>query len=1022
MKHSNPSRTTHSILIRASLLLALLPGFFAPPVARADEPIPSAPTAAAFADPPLEARPRVYWWWLNSMATKASITRDLDELKAKGYAGVNLFDAGSSSYQGMDRTPAGPVFGSPAWIELFVHALKEADRLGLEVTTNVCSGWNPGGPCVTADDAMKHLIYTETRIAGPARFSAILQAPRAAEGYHDITVQAFRLRGAAPAAQVEKPSVSASSEQDVHPAASILAPAAARGESPFWVSEVGPTAAKPQWLQLTYTKPVKLSSFHVAGRSGYHPREFELQLSEDGKTFKSAGTFNLTARRPSGEFKIAPATARVLRLLITAGYDRNQTAAAPRNVQVSAFGPGPLASRAAAPGAGLDHWAEKSLTRIFGSVGNGLDADDNTAFLGQHESADPASAEIEPDSVIDLTAKMDAAGKLTWEAPAGNWLVVRYGYAPLPSAKVSTASEGWGGYSFDHLNSDCVKRYLTTVMDPVLKAAAPYCGRSLKYIYTDSWEMGSPTWTSDFAAQFKQRRGYEIAPWLPVLAGRVVGSKDLSDRFLYDYRQTVADLIADRYYGTFGAYARAHGLGIHCEAGGPHGHPVDALRCLGQNEWMQGEFWPRCLTHRVTEAQRYFVKQPASAAHIYGKTWIAAEGPTTVGPHWQDPPRDLKDAFDKVFCEGLNRLYWHTFTSSPAEFGVPGNEYFAGTHLNPNVTWWPQAKSVIDYVARCCTMLSRGRFVADVCVFIGDDIPAFGTRKHEVEGLGAGFDYDDINAEVILTRLTVKDGLLTLPDGMSYRALILPHRDGIALPVLRKLAELVRAGATIVGPRPVTANGLIGHPESESEVQKIAGELWGKIDGKSITENRAGKGRVIFGKPLREVFAADGVGPDFAAKSSLPDSEFDFIHRQGEGCDFYYVINRYAWHDAHDFNYRYRTDLPDRYETLDATFRVAGATPELWDPLTGKITSLPVWREEGGRTTIPLRLAPYGGVFVVFRKGGAGGHITEIKKDGKTVFPVAAGKPGAWPVVEMTGNVSQAVANAFEKRKICLQE
>ena len=816
---------------------------------------------AGFAKPSSEARPRAYWWWLNSMATKASITRDLEQMKAKGYGGAILIDAGSSSYQDMARTPAGPVFASPAWRELFVHALKEADRLGLEITLNICSGWNPGGPCVTADDAMKHLVLSQTSATGPARFAGLLPIKKTA-GFHDVAVLAYRLRGS--------------------------------GDS------------------------------------------------------------------------------------------------------------------------GVSHWPEKSLNKIFGGVGTGYEVISNTAFLTQRESGDPASAEVDPGSLVDLSAKMDAEGRLAWDVPAGRWQIVRYGYAPLPAAKVSTASEGWGGYSFDHLNSESVGRYLHTVVDPLLEAAGPLAGRSLKYLYTDSWEMGSPNWTSDFAAQFKARRGYDIMPWMPVLAGRVVGSRDLTNRFLYDFRQTVGDLIADRYYGFFAKYARSHGLDIHCEAGGPHGHPVDALKCFGRNAFMQSEFWPRCNTHRVTEAQRYFVKQAASAAHIYGKTWVAAEGPTTIGPHWERPPRDLKDAFDKVFCEGFNRSIWHTFTDSPEEFGKPGNEYFAGTHLNPNTTWWEQAPSFLGYVARASWALSRGRFVADACVFVGDDIPAFGTQKHEVAGLGAGFDYDDINAEVILARLSLKDGWLTLPDGMRYRALILPNRDSISLAVLKKLDELVREGATIAGPRPVTSTGLAGYPGTEKKVQKLAAALWGGIDGKTVTENRLGKGRVIWGKPLREVFAADGIGPDFEFKSALPDSQIEYIHRGGDGLEIYYVINRLSWHGINDTVSRYLTDLPDRYEAVDASFRVHDAVPEIWDPLTGKITQPAAWREEGDRTIVPLRLAPYGSAFVVFRKGKAEGNIIEVAKDGKTIFPVAAGKPGSWPPLELMRRDGTTLATAYE--------
>lgn len=993
-------RSAIALLIAAAAAISLMAG-----AGRCAEAPPDA-LAQGFANPPHEARPGVFWWWLESQATKAAITRDLEQLKAKGFVRLNLFDAGSSNYQVVERTPAGPVFGSKEWIELFVHALKEADRLGIEITTNICSGWNPGGPSVKVEDAMKHLVWSETVVTGPAKFDGVLEQPKG-EGYRDVMVQAFKLRAPAAAAEEKKaetPKVTASSEQPTHPAAAIVSE---RGG--MWVSQEGPSAEKPQWLQLEFAQPVAATEFYVQARPGYGPREFELLLSHDGgKTFESAGKFKLEGKRSEGKFSMWPVKAKVFRLSITTAEDKGKAGVKPRNVQVEAFGIGRKPQRGNA--GGITRWQDKTLmTRELGGVGA------DVSFLGERESGDPATAEVENGTAIDLSAKMDKDGRLAWEAPQGKWVVVRYGHAHLPSAKVSTGGAGWQGYSYDHLDSQAVRRYLADNVEPILAAAKPYIGRSLKYLYTDSWEMGSPNWTVGMMEQFKKRRGYDPAPWLPALTGRVVGSRDLSNRFLHDFRKTVGEMIRDEYYVTFANYAKERGLlGTHCEAGGPHGHPVDGLACFGLQEFMQGEFWPRCETHRVSESQRYFVKQPASAAHIYGKTWVAAEGPTTIGPQWERPPRDLKDAFDKVFCEGLNRLYWHTFTCSPQEFGVPGNEYFAGTHLNPNATWWEQSGAVVDYIARCSWMLSRGRFVADAAVFVGEDTPVFGTQKHEVEGLGAGFDYDDCNAETILTRMSVKDGFITLPDGMRYRLLMLPRSESISVELMRKIAELVRAGATVMGPKPATSSGLAGYPESEAEVKRLADEVWGPVDGLTVTEHACGKGRVFWGKPAREILAGEQVGPDFQFKSPQPDTWLDYIHRQDAGVEIYYVINRLGWRGVNDTQYRYMTTTPDRYEEVEASFRVEGAAPELWDPLTGRITKAAAWREEGGRTILPLRLAPYGSAFVVFRKGEAGRRVTEIAQNGRSLFPVTERQPDAWPALELERRGGKLVARAYE--------
>ncbi|MEA3477562.1 MAG: glycosyl hydrolase, partial [Bacteroidota bacterium] len=347
-------------------------------------------------------------------------------------------------------------------------------------------------------------------------------------------------------------------------------------------------------------------------------------------------------------------------------------------------------------------------------------------------------------------------------------------------------------------------------------------------------------WTRHFQKEFKTLRGYDMLPYLPVLAGRIVDSREVSNRFLYDFRKTVSDLIADRMYARFAEMAHERGLLVHPESGGPHSAPIDGLKCLGRNDVPTGEFWVRANTHRVRVDERLFIKQSSSAAHIYGKRFVAGEGPTSVGPQWERAPKDLKNVFDRNFCEGINRFFWHCFTNSPKEFGIPGNEYYAGTHLNPNTTWWNKSGAWTRYLSRGSYLLSQGLFQADVCIYYGDDVPNFVLWKRTLDDLGPGYDYDECNAEVILMRMSVKDGNIVLPDGMTYRVLRLPDRNAITLEVLQKIEQMVKNGATIVGPKPAISTGLKAYPESDRKVQEIADKLWGECDGKTITENHYG--------------------------------------------------------------------------------------------------------------------------------------------------------------------------------------
>lgn len=795
-----------------------------------------------FRNPPAESRLRCYWWWLNSMVTRESITRDLEEMKAKGYGGASIVDAGSSDYQVASKTVAGPVFMSPAWMELYRHAVKEAGRLGIELSVNVQSGWNPGAPSIIPELALKKLVYTETPLRGGKKIQAELPQPETKLLYRDVKVQAI--------------------------------PVSATG-SP------GKNEAIANWDKKSFNKPM--------GWKGIYPLH---ELRE--------------------------------------GYD-----------------------------------------------------------------ADTPAELIKPGDIIDLTSRFD--GKtLNWDAPEGNWLVIRYGWT-CTGARTSTTSDGWSGLSLDHLNPDAFELFRKTVVQPLIDAARE-SGNSVKFLQTDSWEMGMVNWTNRFQEEFKKFRGYELDSYLPVMTGRVVENREVSNRFLHDVRKTVGDCVAEYHYKLFAELAHQYGMGIHPESGGPHSAPVDALRVMGISDFPQGEFWARSNTHRVSDAERLAVRQSACVAHTNGKRFVAAEGPTSIGPQWERSPKDLKANIDRVFCSGVNRIVWHTFTVSPKEFGLPGNEYFAGTHLNPNVTWWEQAGGFTAYLNRCSYLLQQGLFVADVLYYYGDDVPNFVFLKDEYPELSFGYDWDKCSKDVILNRASVKNGKIILPDGMSYRVLVLASEQEIDPEVLRKVEELVRNGATVIGPRPVRTSGLSGYPQSDRELKSIANRLWGKVDGKSITENHYGEGRVIWGQNINGVLTEMRVTPDLAFESPDRKTKLDYIHRRTGDADYYFVVNRFGRKGIDDFQYRYLTSLPDRFEQVECSFRITGKVPQLWDPQTGEIRPVLAYREESGRTIVPLHLAPEGSVFVVFAKGTPGPHITGIEKNGRPLFPGNREMAGQYPL------------------------
>ncbi|HMR19149.1 MAG TPA: glycosyl hydrolase, partial [Sphingobacterium sp.] len=583
-------------------------------------------------------------------------------------------------------------------------------------------------------------------------------------------------------------------------------------------------------------------------------------------------------------------------------------------------------------------------------------------------------------------------GTLVWDVPPGDWMVVRTGHR-MTGSRLSIPQPEADGLSVGWLNSEGVVRQFEH-LGKILLAEAKKEDYDLHFFCDDSFEDGFPNWTTEILKKFVHYRGYDPTLYLPALSGYLVGSTDITNRFLHDYRKTVADCMADAHYRKFAELCHANGLLVQNEAAGPSRSGtmcMDGLKNLGRSDLPAGEFWlgirhdeegglSDTLSYgesRLEGGQNKVCKMVASAAHIYGKTLVSAEAYTSYR-HWQDSPGSLKQATDRAFCEGINRIMIHTSSATRPKDGKPGYEYYAGTHFNPNVTWWEYAKGFLTYIARCQHMLRKGRFVADVLFYNGDGAPNVVEPKHINPLLGEGYDYDVCNEEVLLTRLSVTGGLLTLPDGMQYKLLVLPESEMMPEAVLKKVRSLVMAGATVIGKPPVQDSGLLNFPAADNNIKTIVSELWGNCDGLTQLVNYYGKGRVFWGKPVRDILLTDGVLPDFIA--DLGAETVDFIHREDELADIYFVANRTG-------------------EVINplCSFRKPGYIPEIWDPVKGEKVVLKRIDDNGNHVRIPLKLYPFQSYFVIFSKKSKGLQATLSEHAFETTTAVQK-ITGAWDV------------------------
>lgn len=869
-----------------------------------------------FEHPPESARPRTWWHWVSGNVSAQGITADLEAMKEIGLGGAQLFTVDQSQVKGPVK------FMSPQWRGFVHQSLTEAERLGLEMAMEGCDGWSEsGGPWIKPEQGMQHVVWTETNVQGGAKISLSLAQPPATRGYYeDIALLGFpTLKGddlPAPAEiKANVPGVEGSK----------LGDRSLNTETTLKLSHKN----APLRITLVYAEPVTARSLIVEGDPGLARFSGHLEVSQEGSHYTKVGPITLHG------ISVFPATSgKCFRL----SFPRISS-------------PKLRLSKLYLAGARVDQWA----ARI------GMERKQDLPFT---------DAALAPDDVIDPATVTNLTGRREWEAPAGHWTLVRIGHT---GTGATTHPAAKAGLECDKMSSQVVRFHFDQMFGPVFADSPAQVGKSLRYILLDSWEAGCENWTPLMREQFARRRGYSLAPWLPVFTGRVVKNQEATQRFLWDFRRTLADLVTDCHYGVAQQFAHEHNMGLYAEAPGIHLPTVaDNLACKGRTDIPMGEFW---VSH-PPEGNIDDPKEAAAAAHIYGKPIVATESFTSTREFaaWANDPYGLKALGDMEFCLGVNRFVFHRYAHQPWPDRKPGMSMGPwGINFERSNTWWKQGAAWMDYLSRCQYLLQQGRFVADLLYFYGEGAPARLAYKALKPAVPPGFDYDVCNAEILLDQMSAENGEIALKSGMRYRVLVLPDTDRMTLPVLQKIQSLVRAGATVYGPKPQKSPSLMGPADSDQTIQSIAAEVWGDCDGSNTTLHTYGKGKVLWGGAITRALPA----PDFtAAQTSVL-----FIHRRTAGADIYFVANQ-----------------QQAQRIVECSFRVSGRVPELWHPDSGRRESLALYRTADGQTTLPIHFDPVGSVFVVFRSPETATPIASVQRNGQRLFAGADAAPAELPV------------------------